>query len=118
MAFTSKKWQEWTNRVLQDNAGNIREFQGTGRDITQNKKAEESLRESERRFRSLSEAAFEGIVFSENGVLVDANEAFTRMYRCSLGELAGKPVMELVAPEDTRITVVDDGVGFDPVEVT
>lgn len=34
------RWQEWTNRCLFDDQGNVREFQSTGRDITRRKQAE------------------------------------------------------------------------------
>ena len=35
------RWQQWIDRVLFDDSGHITEFQGTGRDITEQKKAEE-----------------------------------------------------------------------------
>ena len=79
------------------------------------KQAEEALAESEQRFRRLSEAAFEGIAFSENGVLVDANEAFVGMYLCSLEELVGKPVMELVAPEHRELVAEKIRSGYEEV---
>jgi len=75
------------------------------KDVTERLRAEEELRESEKRFRSLSEAAFEGIAFTENGVLVDANEAFAKIYDCSLEELKGSHVIELVALEHRKIAM-------------
>jgi PAS domain S-box-containing protein len=68
-------------------------------DVTQRKKAEKTLQESEERFRVLSEAAFEGVVFSENGVLLDANRAFLDIYGYRYEEVVGKPIIRLVAPE-------------------
>jgi len=98
-------WHQWTNRIILNDAGQITEFQGTGRDITKEKLAEERLKESEKRFRNLSEAAFEGIVFSEKGMIVDTNEAFARIFGYGLKELKRKKVIELVAPEDrTRVS--------------
>ncbi len=35
------RWQQWTNRALLDDAGNVRELQGVGRDITEHRRAEE-----------------------------------------------------------------------------
>ncbi|MHC4143633.1 MAG: PAS domain S-box protein [Planctomycetota bacterium] len=97
------RWHQWTNRAIFDDTDNIIEFQGTGRDITKQKQAEEELRENEKRFRSLSEAAFEGIAITEKGEVVDVNDAFLRMYDCSLDELKGKQVTEFVAPEHREL---------------
>jgi PAS domain S-box-containing protein len=40
-------WQQWTNRAIFDDQGNIIEFQSVGRDITDRKLAEEALKASE-----------------------------------------------------------------------
>ncbi len=55
--------------------------------------------ESQERWRRISEASFEGIAFSEDGVVVDANEQLARMLGYELPDLIGKPLAELVAPE-------------------
>src|ERR1051326_6088617 len=43
-------------------------------DVTESERSKRELMESEERFRLLSESALEGIVLSENKVIVDANE--------------------------------------------
>lgn len=64
------------------------------RDITARRQAEDALRESEARLRYFSNAAFEGIAVSQNGVLLDANPAFLTLYGYEAREeivgLAGK----------------------------
>jgi PAS domain S-box-containing protein len=56
------------------------------------------LRDSESRFRTLTEAAFEGIFISENGKLLDVNDRGIEMFGYDRGEMAGKEIISLVAP--------------------
>jgi len=95
----SVKWIQSKASVFYDDEGIAYRMIGAMTDITSRKQAEVTIRESEERFRHLSEAAFEGIAFTDKGILVDANDAFVKMYGCSLEELKGAPVMELVVPE-------------------
>lgn len=88
---------------------------GAMTDTTGRKQAEEALKHSEERFRVLSEAAFEGIGFSEGGVLLDTNEAFVKMYGYSLEELKGRQVMELVAPEHREFVANNIRSGYEGV---
>lgn len=69
-------------------------------DITNRKKVEEALRESEERFRNLSAAAFEAIVIHERGILIRANDQYFKMFGYEPEELMGKQAVILtVAPE-------------------
>jgi len=69
-------------------------------DITDRKEAEEKLRESEERFRGLSEAAFEAIVVHDGGRIVDVNHALCELSGYSWHELVGRDSFELIAPEN------------------
>jgi len=109
------RWHQWTNRAIVDDTGKVIEYQDVGRDITQQKLAEKELKENEERFRSLSEAAFEGIAITEKGVMVDVNDAVSRMYGYSLEELKGKQVMDLVAPEDCELVLENIRSGYEGV---
>jgi len=53
------------------------------------------LRESESRFRTLTEAAFEGVFISENGHIVDANDQGLKMFGYTREELNGRDVITL-----------------------
>jgi PAS domain S-box-containing protein len=75
------------------------------RDVTAQREAEQRLRDSEERLRRISEATFEGIVLSEDGIMVDANAQLAAMLGCRPEELIGRPVLDCVAPEDrARVT--------------
>jgi diguanylate cyclase (GGDEF)-like protein/PAS domain S-box-containing protein len=57
------------------------------------------VRESEERFRLLSEATFEGIVLHSDQRILDANQNYARMFGYTSDELIGMDVLDLVAPE-------------------
>ncbi len=68
-------------------------------DISERKRMEQALRESEERFRRLAEITFEGVLILENGVIIDHNRAVLEMSGYRPGELIGKTTLELLAPE-------------------
>ncbi|MGD0205912.1 MAG: PAS domain S-box protein, partial [Dehalococcoidia bacterium] len=72
---------------------------GVGRDITERRRAEEALRDSERRFRTLSEATFEGIAIHKKGRILDANQTLAEMFGYQLSEIVGMRPVDFVAPE-------------------
>ena len=63
------------------------------------KQTERKLQESQKRYSTLSEASFEGILIHENGIVVDTNRRFAEMYGYDLDELIGKNALELIPPE-------------------
>ena len=58
-----------------------------------------ALRESEQRFRALSEAAREAILINENGVIREVNQALVHLLGYNREELIGRSGLELIAPE-------------------
>jgi two-component system cell cycle sensor histidine kinase/response regulator CckA len=67
-------------------------------DITEQQVNEAALRESEERFRLLSEAAFEGIGVSDHGRIIDCNARLAAMHGYEHAEMIGKSILDFVAP--------------------
>jgi len=74
-------------------------FLSLARDITQRKKNEARLIESEKRHRVLSNSTFEAIFFSEDGICIDQNLTAKKMFGYSNEEAIGRPGTDWVVPE-------------------
>ena len=72
-------------------------------EIAERKQVQSDLVESETRFRQLAGAAVEAIVITEQGSVIDINEAFTRMFGYSLPEIAGMSVSSFVTLDSQEI---------------
>ena len=68
-------------------------------DVTGRRRAEEALRESEDRYRALSEASFEGIFMHEGGEVLASNRAFASMLGYDPSEIVGANVLRFARPE-------------------
>ncbi|MDP3975512.1 MAG: PAS domain-containing sensor histidine kinase [bacterium] len=98
-----KKDGEWvcmegTIRSLVE-GGKISEIVINLRNITERKRAEQELRESEERFRQFSEATTEGILFHDGGVIIDANQNLADLRGFTIQEMIGRSVYDFIAPE-------------------
>ncbi len=78
-------------------------FAASVRDITERRRAEESLRESEQRHRALVDYTFDGFVITENGVVREANRGFAQMFGYTVDEVIGKSASDFVAPESVAV---------------
>ncbi len=92
-------WLKDLVSVIKDDAGNPHSLRGFMIDISAQKKNEEVVKESEGRFRALSESAFEGIAIAEKGIILSVNGAFARMFGYGDSELIGKTPLDLALPE-------------------
>lgn len=71
----------------------------TARDITERKKIEEELRESEQRFRTLQQASFGGIGIHDKGLIMDCNQGLCDITGYSREDLIGFNGLLLITPE-------------------
>lgn len=86
-------------KVVLDENGCPVALQGITRDITERKRNEEALRESEEKFRALSDATFEAIFLSEKGVCIGQNLSAAKMFGYSAEEALERSTIDWIAPE-------------------
>jgi diguanylate cyclase (GGDEF)-like protein/PAS domain S-box-containing protein len=73
------RWQRWTDRAIFDAQGKPLEYQSIGEDITESKRQEAVLRESEERFRNLIEGSVQGIYIHRDFEMIFVNQAFAEI---------------------------------------
>jgi len=82
-----------TARVVRNNQGEIKYFDGIIEDITERRQAENELRQSEERLKAIFEANPDPVVvYDVNGHPLYLNIAFTEVFGWSLNELQGKRI--------------------------
>src|SRR4030066_2491997 len=74
-------WVAWANKAIRDGNGNVIEILCVGNDITERRRLEILLSESEERYRRLFETANDGILLLEKreGNITHANPAVTAL---------------------------------------
>jgi len=64
------------------------------------RRAEQDLQDSESRLRALSDASFEAIFVSRDGICIDQNRTAEQTFGYTLEEAIGRPVTDWIAPQD------------------
>ncbi len=97
------------NPILSDD-GRIEYTVELIRDITQQKRMEKSLRDSEERFKALHNASFGGIVIHDKGVILECNQGLSEITGFGYDELIGMDGLLLIA-EHARELVLNNILG-------
>ena len=87
---------EWTDRAIFDESGELREYQGVGRNVTDREHATQALRLSEEKYRTLIESSESVIVVvDEAGTLYFANKIASNQVQVDIDSLVGKNLYDL-----------------------
>ncbi|MHB8172933.1 MAG: sensor histidine kinase [Nitrospirota bacterium] len=94
----------FTISPVKDSAGRVTGYSAIARDITENKKIEAELKESEAKFRTLSEDALIGIYLIQDMRFAYVNPELARMLGFSGAELTGmEDMLECVHPDQREL---------------
>jgi PAS domain S-box-containing protein len=94
---------ELSASVFRDASGSPAGFITITRDITERKKMEEALRESEAKYSALVEQARDAVYIIQDGVTKFCNKAAEELTGYKREELLGMPFLDLMAPESRDI---------------
>ncbi|UCH14630.1 MAG: PAS domain S-box protein [Bacteroidales bacterium] len=75
------------------------------KDISERKSAEQSIKESEERYKRLAEASFEGIGITKQGEIIDVNDQICRIYGYKPEEFKKLGLAKLVHPDDREMVI-------------
>ncbi|MCX6267221.1 MAG: PAS domain-containing protein [Bacteroidetes bacterium] len=95
----STRWLEQSINGIFDDSGNLTQFMGVARDITERKKANDALQQSAESYRGLFNSVGEAIyVLDKDGKFIDVNEQAVKMYGYPHDVLIGKDPSFVSAP--------------------
>lgn len=101
-------WMEQNIVPIYDDAGSLVAVEGVMRDVTERQRAEEALKRSEAKFRTLFETMAQGVIYQDaEGRITLANPAAERILGLTLNEMHGRICTDLYLK-----AIQEDGSGF------
>ncbi len=94
----SRKIVSWNVERLMGATGNLVGIVATGADITDRKAAERALRENEKRYRVLFEAANDAIFIMQGENFIDCNQKTLELFGCTKEQIIGKTPFHYSSP--------------------
>ena len=93
-------WHRWTDRAFFNDKFEISHFQSIGQDITERKRVEEALRESETKLQAIFDKVGMGILIidSDTQIITEANQAAIEMSGLPKKRIIGQICNSLVCP--------------------
>jgi len=104
-ADASYLWFETVGKFIRDDNGDSKEILFSTRDVTERKRIEQELKESEERFRALHNASFGGIAIHDKGLILECNQGLSEITGYAYDELIGMDGLSLIS-DGTRNKVV------------
>ncbi|PLX12047.1 MAG: hypothetical protein C0597_14090 [Marinilabiliales bacterium] len=92
-----------TVKIVKDKNGDVIYFDGILEDITDKQKAEDDLKESQARYKILTDLTMEGIIIHDNGIILDINPSASKITGYSLEFIIGKNVLSFIHPDSREL---------------
>lgn len=86
----AEKIISWTSMNILDSAGKIKEVIGYGDDVTARRQAEIALRQSEKRYHMLFDAAYDTLLVLHDGQIIECNQRAEEMFAAPREEILGR----------------------------
>ncbi|NMC77488.1 MAG: PAS domain S-box protein, partial [Candidatus Methanofastidiosa archaeon] len=97
-------WIHWTNKPIFDDSGNVLYILSVGNDITDNIRLHRELIDSEQKFKAICNSAQDAIILIDNdGNIIYWNNSAENIFHYSEGEVLGKNLHKLLAPEKYHV---------------
>jgi PAS domain S-box-containing protein len=97
------KWVRATGKFYYSADGEPERMLGMATDVTERKRAEDAIRESDARYRRIVETTTEGITVADaNFCITFVNRQMAEMLGYEPGEMLGRSVLDFVFPEDVE----------------
>ncbi len=116
-----ERWIQFRGRAVAEGPGTPPRVIGVLIDVTDRRRAEEALRESEAKYRSLVDLSPDGILVHRRGTIVYANPAAARILGAGPATLVGADIFDYVhsgdrASVESRVRMVEEGGATVPFE--